>query len=124
MYPEFPFFSGCIYEQNEKVVSSLENKIMKLLYCGKIIPQHILSGELIRKAVSCPQFGSQKSFKDGKRKTRKGKIQRYLCKECAIQVFKNSIVIFCPIFYNRENVHASTKQGRFCQSNVRLLSVN
>ena len=60
----------------------LEYKIVNCPHCGRIIPQHILNGELTRKKVSCPECGSQSSFRDGKRSTRDGKIQRYLCKKC------------------------------------------
>jgi transposase-like protein len=51
-------------------------------YCGKLIPEHILNGDLKRKPVACPECGSINNCKAGKRKTKDGRIQSYLCKDC------------------------------------------
>jgi transposase-like protein len=38
---------------------------------------------LKEKTVTCPECGSQRSFKDGIRYTCTGEIQRYICRDCA-----------------------------------------
>jgi hypothetical protein len=60
----------------------LEHKIINYPHCGKIISKDILNGNYVRPEVTCPECGSQRNCKDGKRQTRLGKVQCYLCSDC------------------------------------------
>jgi DNA-directed RNA polymerase subunit RPC12/RpoP len=60
----------------------MENKIFNCPHCGKIIPHWALNPESKRETVACPNCGSTKNYKDGKRKTANHIIQRYICCNC------------------------------------------
>src|SRR5665647_2608576 len=60
----------------------LENKVINCPHCGKIISKDFLNVDYVRPKINCPECGSQRNCKDGKRQTRLGKIQCYLCNEC------------------------------------------
>jgi DNA-directed RNA polymerase subunit RPC12/RpoP len=60
----------------------MEHKIVYCPHCGKTISKDILDDNYIKPKVTCPECGSQRNYKDGKRKTLKGKIQLYICVGC------------------------------------------
>jgi DNA-directed RNA polymerase subunit RPC12/RpoP len=64
----------------------LEHKIINCPHCGKIISKDDNSE---RPKVTCPDCGSQRNCKDGKRN---GKVQRYLCRECGYRFFMTSLL--------------------------------
>jgi transposase-like protein len=69
----------------------VNRKLINCPHCGKILSEDLWKEkkcENQKSAVKCPQCGSQKAWKDGKRQTPQGTVQRYLCRECSYRFSK------------------------------------
>jgi transcription elongation factor Elf1 len=58
-------------------------KVMNCPHCGRILPEEFWHEKKVDKPiVICPKCGGTKTWKDAKRYTPAGAIQRYYCRIC------------------------------------------
>ena len=67
----------------------MTKKIINRPFCGKILPSEFWHNPVEKKVVECPNCGSNRTLKDGRRYAQTGVIQRYLCKDNCIRFSKN-----------------------------------
>ncbi|MGB9914726.1 MAG: IS1/IS1595 family N-terminal zinc-binding domain-containing protein [Candidatus Bathyarchaeales archaeon] len=62
----------------------VSQKVINCPYCGRVLPREFWheKSQADKRIVKCPRCGSTRTWKDAKRHTSNGVIQRYYCRDC------------------------------------------
>jgi hypothetical protein len=70
--------------------------------------------------AQCPQCGSQKTWKDGVRKTNYGDVQRYLCRDCGFRFSENG---FAKDFCTASSLGSSCRIGAVPKAHGQVINL-